>query len=195
LHSGLVRLSGAIAAQVVFYHLSYDNGLRIHIHPPVSSQNVASVLPVSSLNLPCASTRRSGSFGTAILSTLLTTHYKNENHDPESDLSGRDQRVRAGVRSDAGANAGADDLAGDAARHFPASDHGTSLDTLMAILARLGIATTPVLFEHHELSELPLPAILHYGAKSLCPAGLAQRQPRVRNEPGDWRAVAALCRA
>jgi ATP-binding cassette subfamily B protein RaxB len=47
---------------------------------------------------------------------------------------------------------------------FPASDHGTSLDTLMAILARLGIATTPVLFEHHELSELPLPAILHYGA-------------------------------
>ncbi|HDR2543724.1 TPA: ATP-binding cassette domain-containing protein [Enterobacter mori] len=47
---------------------------------------------------------------------------------------------------------------------FPASDHGTSLDTLMVILARLGIATTPVLFEHHELSELPLPAILHYGA-------------------------------
>lgn len=47
---------------------------------------------------------------------------------------------------------------------FPASDHGTSLDTLMSILARLGIATTPVLFEHDELSSLPLPAILHYGA-------------------------------
>lgn len=47
---------------------------------------------------------------------------------------------------------------------FPASDHGTSLDTLMTILARLGIATTPVLFEHHELNDLPLPAILHYGA-------------------------------
>lgn len=47
---------------------------------------------------------------------------------------------------------------------FPASDHGTSLDTLMNILARLGISTTPVLFEHHELSDLPLPAILHYGA-------------------------------
>lgn len=47
---------------------------------------------------------------------------------------------------------------------FPASDHGTSLDTLMTILARLGIATTPVLFEHHELRDLPLPAILHYGA-------------------------------
>lgn len=47
---------------------------------------------------------------------------------------------------------------------FPASDHGTSLDTLMSIMGRLGVATTPVLFEHHELEELPLPAILHYGA-------------------------------
>lgn len=47
---------------------------------------------------------------------------------------------------------------------FPASDHGTSLNTLMNILTRLGIATTPVLFEHQELSDLPLPAILHYGA-------------------------------
>lgn len=47
---------------------------------------------------------------------------------------------------------------------FPASDHGTSLNTLMSIMGRLGIATTPVLFEHHELDELPLPAILHYGA-------------------------------
>ncbi|HDC4352366.1 TPA: ABC transporter [Enterobacter cloacae] len=45
LHGGVVRLSGAIAAQVVFYHLSYDNRLRIHIHPPVSSQHVASALP------------------------------------------------------------------------------------------------------------------------------------------------------
>lgn len=47
---------------------------------------------------------------------------------------------------------------------FPASDHGTSLDALMNILTRLGITTTPVLFEHDELSDLPLPAILHYGA-------------------------------
>ncbi|CAO98058.1 peptidase domain-containing ABC transporter [Erwinia tasmaniensis] len=47
---------------------------------------------------------------------------------------------------------------------FPASDHGTSLNTLMNILTRLGIATTPVMFEHQELSDLPLPAILHYGA-------------------------------
>jgi ABC-type bacteriocin/lantibiotic exporters, contain an N-terminal double-glycine peptidase domain len=48
--------------------------------------------------------------------------------------------------------------------YFPASDHGTSLDALMSIMARLGVATTPVLFEHHELEALPLPAILHYGA-------------------------------
>lgn len=47
---------------------------------------------------------------------------------------------------------------------FPASDHGTSLNDLSTILASLGIASAPVLFEHHELSELPLPAILHYGA-------------------------------
>lgn len=47
---------------------------------------------------------------------------------------------------------------------FPASDHGTSLDALMKMMARLGVATTPVLFEHAELRDLPLPAILHYGA-------------------------------
>ncbi|WP_075181474.1 peptidase domain-containing ABC transporter [Pantoea sp. 1.19] len=47
---------------------------------------------------------------------------------------------------------------------FPASDHGTSLETLMIITARLGIATSPVHFDHRELGDLPLPAILHYGA-------------------------------
>ncbi|MGI7060675.1 ABC transporter [Citrobacter amalonaticus] len=45
LHNGVVRLSGVITAQVVFYHLSYHNGLHIHIRPPVSSQNVARELP------------------------------------------------------------------------------------------------------------------------------------------------------
>ncbi|WP_058910651.1 peptidase domain-containing ABC transporter [Entomohabitans teleogrylli] len=47
---------------------------------------------------------------------------------------------------------------------FPASDHGTSLNDLSNILQRTGIATTPVLFDHQELGELPFPAILHYGA-------------------------------
>ncbi|HEM8291902.1 TPA: peptidase domain-containing ABC transporter [Providencia rettgeri] len=46
----------------------------------------------------------------------------------------------------------------------PASDHGTSLIDLSSILVNYGISTTPVLFEHDELSSLPLPAILHYGA-------------------------------
>ena len=45
LHNGVVRLSGVIGAQVVFYPRSYDGGLRIHIHPPVSSKNVATALP------------------------------------------------------------------------------------------------------------------------------------------------------
>lgn len=47
---------------------------------------------------------------------------------------------------------------------YPASDHGTSLQDLSTILTNYGIGTTPVLFEHSELSHLPLPAILHYGA-------------------------------
>lgn len=47
---------------------------------------------------------------------------------------------------------------------FPASDHGSSLNDLGNILAKLGISTAPVIFEHSELSEVPLPAILHYGA-------------------------------
>jgi len=47
---------------------------------------------------------------------------------------------------------------------FPASDHGTSLGDLSAILQQIGIATAPVLFDHDELHALPFPSILHYGA-------------------------------
>ena len=47
---------------------------------------------------------------------------------------------------------------------YPASGHGTSLATLCTILSELAIPTYPVVFEHQELSALPLPAILHYGA-------------------------------
>ncbi|MBP6123391.1 MULTISPECIES: peptidase domain-containing ABC transporter [Providencia] len=47
---------------------------------------------------------------------------------------------------------------------YPASEHGTSLIDLSTILTNYGVATTPILFEHHELNSLPLPAILHYGA-------------------------------
>jgi lauroyl/myristoyl acyltransferase len=45
LHHGVVRLSGVIRAQVVFYHLVYDRGLQIHIHPPVAANAVAGTLP------------------------------------------------------------------------------------------------------------------------------------------------------
>ncbi|WP_145518201.1 peptidase domain-containing ABC transporter [Yersinia mollaretii] len=47
---------------------------------------------------------------------------------------------------------------------YPASQHGTSLATLCTILSELAIPAYPVVFEHQELSAIPLPAILHYGA-------------------------------
>lgn len=47
---------------------------------------------------------------------------------------------------------------------FPASAHGTALSTMCNILTELAIPTYPVAFDQNELAELPLPAILHYGA-------------------------------
>ncbi|AHY08995.1 peptidase domain-containing ABC transporter [Serratia plymuthica] len=47
---------------------------------------------------------------------------------------------------------------------YPASQHGTSLATLCAILSELALPAYPVAFEHQDLAALPLPAILHYGA-------------------------------
>lgn len=47
---------------------------------------------------------------------------------------------------------------------YPASAYGTALSTLCEILSELAIPVYPVAFDHDELSELPLPAILHYGA-------------------------------
>lgn len=47
---------------------------------------------------------------------------------------------------------------------YPASQHGTSLATLCTIMSELAMPAYPVLFEHDELAEVPLPAILHYGA-------------------------------
>lgn len=46
LHNGVVRLSTAISAQVVFYHLYYQNGLQIKIYPPVAAKDVAIQMPV-----------------------------------------------------------------------------------------------------------------------------------------------------
>lgn len=47
---------------------------------------------------------------------------------------------------------------------FPTSSHGTALSTLCDILSELTIPAYPVAFDFDELAELPLPAILHYGA-------------------------------
>lgn len=47
---------------------------------------------------------------------------------------------------------------------FPASAHGTALSTMCDILTELAIPVYPVAFDLNELAELPLPAILHYGA-------------------------------
>lgn len=47
---------------------------------------------------------------------------------------------------------------------FPTSSHGTALSTLCDILSELAIPSYPVAFDFDELAELPLPAILHYGA-------------------------------
>ncbi|WP_272573380.1 ABC transporter [Providencia sp. PROV259] len=46
LHNGVVRLSNAISAQVVFYHLYYQNGLKIKIYPPIAAKDVAAQMPV-----------------------------------------------------------------------------------------------------------------------------------------------------
>lgn len=45
LHSGIVRLSRALRAQVVFYSLYYDHGVHIYIDEPVAAENVSQVLP------------------------------------------------------------------------------------------------------------------------------------------------------
>lgn len=47
---------------------------------------------------------------------------------------------------------------------YPISVHGTSLDTLATILSDYAIPVYPVLFSPDEIQDLPLPAILHYGA-------------------------------
>uniref|UniRef100_UPI001BD38C29 ABC transporter n=2 Tax=Serratia TaxID=613 RepID=UPI001BD38C29 len=45
LHSGIVRLSRALRAQVVFYSLYFDRGIRIHIEEPVAADRVGRVMP------------------------------------------------------------------------------------------------------------------------------------------------------
>ena len=45
LHNGIVRLSRAISAQVVFYHLYYEKGVKIKIYPPMKARQVKEQMP------------------------------------------------------------------------------------------------------------------------------------------------------
>ena len=45
LHSGIVRLSRALRAQVVCYSLYFDRGIRIHIEEPVAADKVGRAMP------------------------------------------------------------------------------------------------------------------------------------------------------
>lgn len=45
LHSGIIRLARMMSAKVVFYHLYYDNGLKIYIHTPVPANKVKDGMP------------------------------------------------------------------------------------------------------------------------------------------------------
>ncbi|CNF02854.1 Lauroyl/myristoyl acyltransferase [Yersinia rohdei] len=45
LHSGIIRLARALSAQVIFYYLYYDQGIKIHIYPALSAREVKSKLP------------------------------------------------------------------------------------------------------------------------------------------------------
>lgn len=45
LHSGIIRLARMMSAKVVFYHLYYDNGLKIRIHDPVPAKKLKDEMP------------------------------------------------------------------------------------------------------------------------------------------------------
>lgn len=45
LHSGIIRMARMMSAKVIFYHLYYDNGLRIYIHEPVPAKKLKDEMP------------------------------------------------------------------------------------------------------------------------------------------------------
>jgi len=45
LHSGIIRLARMMSAQVVFYHLYYDKGLKIAVHDPVPAKKLKTEMP------------------------------------------------------------------------------------------------------------------------------------------------------
>lgn len=46
LHNGILRISRILAAEVVFFYLYYDKGIKIFIYPPVSYREVKEKMPV-----------------------------------------------------------------------------------------------------------------------------------------------------
>lgn len=45
LHNGIVRLAKMLSAEVVFYYLYYDHGVKIHIYPAVGAESVEEMMP------------------------------------------------------------------------------------------------------------------------------------------------------
>lgn len=45
LHSGIIRLAKVLSAEVVFYHLYYDNEIKIRIYPPMASSSIKDKMP------------------------------------------------------------------------------------------------------------------------------------------------------
>lgn len=45
IHSGVYRLAKTLSAKVVFFYLYYDDGIKIHIHTPLASQDVPTEIP------------------------------------------------------------------------------------------------------------------------------------------------------
>ncbi|MGG6102207.1 ABC transporter [Pantoea allii] len=45
LHSGIIRLARMMSAQVVFYHLYFDNGLKIKVHDPLAARKLKDDMP------------------------------------------------------------------------------------------------------------------------------------------------------
>lgn len=45
LHSGVFRLAKVISAKVVFFYLYYEDGIKIHIHPPMDKKEAFTSMP------------------------------------------------------------------------------------------------------------------------------------------------------
>lgn len=167
LHSGIVRLSRALRAQVVFYSLYFDRGIRIHIEEPVAADRVGRVMPAiveRTLRRHADDWLLWHSHSLFLLTNKSGISQRMENTLPtpvlQSEINECGLACIAMLAETQGIRAPLTELR----ERYPASQHGTSLATLCAILGELALPAYPVAFEHRDLAALPLPAILHYGA-------------------------------